>query len=139
MANFNDQVIADFNATAGKPGGRFAGKPVLLLHPIGAKSGIERTKPLMYLQEGDGPWYVFASYGGAADDPAWYRNVLAHPDLDISIGDGTAIERIPVRARVLEGADRDRTYARQAELHPQFADYEKKTTRTIPVIELTRR
>lgn len=137
MSDFNAKVIEDFNATNGKPGGYFAGAPVLLLHSRGAKSGIERTLPLMYLRDGDGPWYIFASYGGNASNPDWYHNLKANPDGAISIGDGTNITRVPVKARIVEGEDRDRIYARQAELYPQFADYEKKTTRTIPVVELT--
>lgn len=140
MSSFNDQVIADFKANGGKPGGHFKDAPVLLLHSIGAKSGQERTQPLMFLHEGDGPWFVFASFAGGPNNPAWFHNVVANPDLDISVGDGTTIERVPVHARVLEGAERDTIYARQASLFPQFAEYEQKTSRdTIPVIELTRR
>lgn len=140
MSSFNDQVIADFNQNGGKPGGHFEGAPVLLLHSIGAKTGAERTQPLMFLPEGEGKWFVFASYGGGPKDPAWYHNVVANPDFDISVGDGKTISRIPVRARVLEGAERDETYARQAKLFPQFAGYAEKTTRdVIPVIELTAR
>lgn len=141
MNDFNKQVIADFNTSNGKPGGYFKDAPILLLHAIGAKSGEERTQPLMFLKEEDeGPWFVFASYGGGPNDPAWFRNVVANPEFDISIGDGETIERVPVRARVLEGEERDTTYARQAELFPQFAEYEKKTTRDIiPVIELSPR
>jgi len=140
MSDFNDKVIADFNASAGKPGGYFKDAPVLLLHSTGAKSGLERTTPLMFLREDDGPWFVFASYAGGPKDPAWFHNVVAHPDLDISVGDGTTISRVAVHARVLEGAERDATYARQASLFPQFADYAEKTTReTIPVIELAPR
>lgn len=137
MSGFNDKVIADFNSSGGRPGGPFAGKPVLLLHAIGARSGIERTTPLMFLREGDGPWHVFASYGGAENDPAWFHNIVAHPDFDISVGDGKTITRVPVQARVLDGRERDETFATQAKLYPQFADYQKKTARTIPVIELT--
>jgi len=140
MSSFNDQVIADFNQNGGKPGGHFEGAPVLLLHSIGAKSGAERTQPLMFLPEGKDTWFVFASFGGGPKNPAWYHNILAHPDLDISVGDGKTISRVPVHARVLEGAERDATYARQATLFPQFAGYEEKTTREIiPVIELTAR
>ncbi|MGV8855807.1 MAG: nitroreductase/quinone reductase family protein [Devosia sp.] len=140
MSDFNEQVIADFNSNGGKPGGYFKDAPVLLLHTTGAKTGIERTTPLMYLPEGNDIWFVFASYAGAPKDPAWFHNVVAHPDLDISLGDGSRIERIAVHARVLEGAERDAVYARQASLFPQFADYAKKTTReSIPVIELSRR
>lgn len=140
MSNFNDQVIADFNQNGGKPGGYFKDAPVLLLHSIGAKSGAERTQPVMYLQEDKNKWFVFASYAGGPNNPAWYHNILAHPEFDISIGDGQTISRVPVRARVLEGAERDQVYARQATLFPQFADYAEKTTReVIPVIELTAR
>ncbi|MCZ4346183.1 nitroreductase/quinone reductase family protein [Devosia neptuniae] len=139
MSDFNDQVIADFNANGGKPGGYFKDAPVLLLHAIGAKSGVERTQPLMFLPQDDNSWFVFASYAGGPKDPSWFHNIVAQPEFDISVGDGTTIERLPVRARVLEGAERDATYARQASLFPQFADYAQKTTRTIPVVELTRR
>lgn len=140
MSSFNDQVIADFKANGGKPGGHFKDAPVLLLHSIGARSGQERTQPLMFLREGEGPWFVFASFAGGPNNPAWFHNVVANPDLDISVGDGTTIERVPVHARVLEGAERDTIYARQASLFPQFAEYEQKTSReAIPVIELTRR
>ena len=140
MSGYNDAVIASFQQTNGKPGGGMEGRPVLLLHAIGAKSGIERTTPLMFHREGDGPWFVFASMGGAPTDPAWYRNVVANPEFDISVGDGKSIERVPVHARVLEGDERKSIYAKQAHNWPQFADYEKKTTRDfIPVIELSRR
>jgi len=95
----------------------------------------------MYLRlQNDGPWYIFASYGGAPKDPAWFRNLLAHPDVEISVGDGKTIEKIPVRARVVEGSERDTIYAEQARRFPQFAKYEEVTTRDIiPVIELTPR
>lgn len=140
MSDYNDKVIADFYASNGKPGGDFEGKPVLLIHTIGAKSGLERTKPLMYHREGDGPWYIFASMGGAPKDPVWYKNILAHPDFELSVGDGQTIERLPVHARVLEGAERDEIYAIQAKNWPQFKKYEEITTREkIPVIELSRR
>ena len=140
MSDFNDQVIADFNANGGKPGGYFANAPVLLLHAVGAKTGLERTQPLMYLKDGDGPWFIFASYAGGPKDPAWFHNIVAKPEVDISIGDGSTIERIPVKARVLDGAERDTTYAEMASRFPQFADYEQKTTRdVIPVIELSSR
>ncbi|SMQ64318.1 deazaflavin-dependent oxidoreductase, nitroreductase family [Devosia lucknowensis] len=137
MSDFNAQVIADFNATKGKPGGYFKNAPVLLLHSVGAKSGIERTLPLMYLREGDGPYYIFASKGGDEHNPDWFHNLVANSDAAISVGDGTTIRRVPVAARVVEGEERDRIYAHQAGLYPQFAEYEKKTSRTIPVFELT--
>lgn len=141
MNDFNAQVIADFKQHGGKPGGYFKNAPVLLLYAVGAKSGQERLQPLMYLQqETDGPIYIFASYGGADKNPAWFHNLVAHPDVDIEIGDGTAIQRIPVRARVVDEPERTTIYAEQARRFPQFAGYEEKTSReAIPVIELTRR
>jgi deazaflavin-dependent oxidoreductase (nitroreductase family) len=141
MSDFNDKVIADFHEHGGKPGGYFKDAPVLLLHTTGAKSGEKRLSPLMYLQrQDDGPIYVFASYGGAPNNPAWFHNIVAHPDVEIEVGDGTTIERVPMRARVVEGADRDTIYAEQARRFPQFAGYQEKTTRdAIPVIELTPR
>ena len=141
MSDFNDQVIADFRQHGGKPGGYFANAPVLLLHATGARSGEERVSPLMYLQqEANGPWHIFASYGGAPKNPAWFHNLVAHPDVDIEVGDGTTIDRIPVRARVLEEDERATVYAEQARRFPQFAEYEEKTSRdAIPVVELTRR
>jgi deazaflavin-dependent oxidoreductase (nitroreductase family) len=141
MSDFNEQVIADFKQHGGKPGGYFKDAPVLLLYTVGAKSGQERLSPLMYLQrEADGPWYVFASYGGAPKDPAWFHNLVAHPDAEIEIGDGTTIDRLGVHARVLNEDERAGVYAEQARRFPQFAEYEQKTTRdVIPVVELTRR
>ena len=141
MSDFNDQVIADFRQHGGKPGGYFANAPVLLLHATGARSGEERVSPLMYLQqEANGPWHIFASYGGAPKNPAWFHNLVAHPDVDIEVGDGTTIDRIPVRARVLEEDERAAVYAEQARRFPQFAEYEEKTSRdAILVVELTRR
>lgn len=141
MSDNNPQVIADFRQTGGKPGGYFDGKPVLLLYTIGAKSGQERLTPLMFLQqEAQGPWYVFATDGGSPKNPAWYHNIVAHPDIDIEVGDGTTIERIKVRARLLEGDEHTAIYAEQARLFPNFGLYAKETTRdTIPAVELTRR
>lgn len=140
MNDFNAQVIADFNANGGKPGGYFKDAPVLLLHAIGAKSGEDRTQPLMFMRDGDGPWYIFASYAGGPKNPAWFHNLVAKPEVEISVGDGTTIERLPVQARQIEGDDRDTIYAEMARRFPQFAEYEQKTTRDIiPVIELTHR
>ncbi len=139
MNDFNAQVIADFNAKGGKPGGYLGDDPVVLLHVIGAKSAQERTQPLMYLEGENETWYIFASYAGRDNNPAWYHNLRANPEAAISIGDGTTIERVPVLARELQGEQRDAIYAEMARRHQRFADYQSKTDRKIPVIELTRR
>jgi deazaflavin-dependent oxidoreductase (nitroreductase family) len=134
MSDFNEQVIAEFRANHGKVGGPFEGAPLLLLHSTGAKSGEERVSPMMYLPDGE-RFLVFASKAGAPTNPAWYHNLLAHPDATIEVGDDT----IAVRAEELPRAERDAKYAEQAALYPGFADYEAKTDRVIPVLALTPR
>jgi len=135
MANdFNTQVIEEFRANEGKVGGNFVGAPLLLLHSTGAKSGQERVSPMMYQAVEDG-WAVFASKAGAEDNPDWYHNLKAHPDSSIEVGTDT----VEVSARELPGDERDPIWERQKELAPGFADYEQKTSRTIPVLLLTRR
>jgi deazaflavin-dependent oxidoreductase (nitroreductase family) len=129
--DFNARNIDEFRANHGRLGGNFEGAPVLLLHSIGAKSGEERVSPMMYMADGD-RYLVFASAAGADRNPAWYWNLTAHPDVSIEVGD----QQLDVRAVELTGADRDVKYAEQAKRYPGFADYQRKTTRTIPVIAL---
>ena len=130
--DFNTQVINEFHANGGKVGGPFEGAPVVLLHHTGAKSGTVRVNPLMYQQVGDSV-AIFASKGGGPVDPAWFHNVVAHPDVTIEVG----TETIPVRARVAEPTERDVIYARQVERAPHFGEYvEKAAPRIIPVVIL---
>jgi deazaflavin-dependent oxidoreductase (nitroreductase family) len=124
--------IDEFRASGGKLGGYFEGRPVLLLTTKGAKSGRAHTTPMMYLRDDDGHVYVFASKGGAPTNPDWYHNLLANPTVTVELG----TDRFGATARPLEGEERDRIYARQTELYPQFGDYERKTERKIPVVEL---
>lgn len=130
---WNQQIIAEFRANEGKVGGDFADAPILLLHTFGAKSGIERTNPIMYQQVG-GDIAVFASKAGAPSHPDWYFNLLAHPEVEIEVG----AERLKVRARVAEDAERDGIWEIQKERYPGFAEYEAKTARVIPVVILER-
>jgi deazaflavin-dependent oxidoreductase (nitroreductase family) len=132
--DYNTQIVAEFRANHGKVGGNFEGAPLLLLHNKGARSGQVRVKPMMYLPDGD-RYLVFASKGGADENPAWYHNLVAHPEVEIEVGD----ETVAVRAEEVTGAERDRKYAEQAALYPGFAAYEAKTSRVIPVIALVRR
>lgn len=133
MDDFNTSIITEFRANGGKVGGQFAGAPLLLLHTTGARSGQERVNPMMYLQDGD-RLLVFASKAGSDDHPAWYHNLLAHPEVTVEVGDDT----YAATARPLEGAERDEKYAEQAARYPGFADYQAKTTRVIPVVALAR-
>jgi deazaflavin-dependent oxidoreductase (nitroreductase family) len=129
----NREVIREFRETGGKAGGVFTGKPLVLVHHVGAKSGRERIAPLVPLLE-DGRIYVFASKGGADNDPHWHLNLLAHPQITVELG----AEAFPATVRVLDGAERDEIYAKQSAVEPQFADYQRRTERLIPVIELVR-
>lgn len=130
---WNQQVVTEFRANEGQVGGDFAGAPMLLLHTHGAKSGVERVNPVMYQQVGE-DIAVFASKAGAPSHPDWYFNLLAHPEVEVEIGG----ETIKMRARVAEGAERDRIWATQKESFPGFAEYEAKTARVIPVVILER-
>ncbi len=129
----NQAVIEEFRTTGGKAGGVFTGKPLVLVHHIGAKSGTERIAPLVPLLD-DGRVYIFASKGGADSNPDWYRNLVAHPQITVELG----TETYQASARVLEGSERDEIYAKQVEVEPQFGDYQRKTSRVIPVVELVR-
>jgi len=130
---WNSAAIAEFRANAGRLGGRFEGAPVLLLTTTGAKSGLPRTNPMMYLDDAD-RLVVFASKGGAPEDPDWYRNLLANPEVTVEVG----TETFTAKAVVITGTERDRLYARQAERYPQFAGYQAKAERIIPVVALER-
>jgi len=131
--DFNRSIIDEFRANDGKVGGPFEGAPMLLLTTTGAKSGQARTVPVVYLPDGD-RYIVFASKAGAPTHPDWYHNLVANPTATVEVGN----DRYEANATVLTGEERDRLYARQAELYPGFADYQKKTKRTIPVVALER-
>lgn len=132
--DWNQQIIDEFRANAGKVGGTFEGAPLLLLHTTGARSGLERVHPLMYQQVGD-ELAVFASKAGAPTNPDWYYNLLAHPDAEVELGTETAA----VRARVAGDAERERIWERQKQRFPNFAEYERTAGgRQIPVVLLAR-
>jgi deazaflavin-dependent oxidoreductase (nitroreductase family) len=132
--DWNAQIIEEFRANDGKVGGPFEGSPMVLIHHRGAKTGIERVTPLMCQVEGD-RIFIFASKAGAPDNPDWYHNLRANPDIAIEFGSD---QNVPARAVELAGVERDRVWERQKRDWPQFAEYEQKTDRTIPVLELQR-
>ena len=133
VVNFNQQVIADFRANGGKVGGMFEGASMLILHTVGAKSGRAVVSPLVYHAEGE-QYLIYASAGGADRHPAWYHNLVETPDVMVEVG----TEMVPMRATVLTGAERDRLFAEQVGRAPGFGDYQRKTSRVIPVIALDR-
>ena len=133
MDDFNQNLINEFRANNGKVTGTFAGRPVVLLTTTGAKSGQQRTTPLVYTTDGDN-LVIIASKGGAPTNPAWYHNIVANPTVTVELPG----ETYQARARVAQGEERERLYNAQAALMPAFAEYQEKTSRQIPVIVLER-
>jgi deazaflavin-dependent oxidoreductase (nitroreductase family) len=129
----NRTVIDEFRTSGGTAGGVFTGKPLVLVHHIGAKSGKARESPLVPLLE-DGRIFVFASKGGSDSNPDWYGNLVANPNVTVELG----TETFPATARTLVGEERDEIYAKQSAVEPQFGEYQRMTTRIIPVVELVR-
>lgn len=131
MSERNAKVIEEFRANDGKVGGWFADKSMLILHTIGARSGLERLSPLVYRKEGDRA-FIFASKGGSHSHPDWYHNLKTNPTVTVETGTDTS-SAIAVE---IVGDERDAIYARQAAAIDNFATYQAGTNRTIPVIEL---
>lgn len=134
MHDFNQQIIAGFRANHGVVGGPFEGAPMILITHTGAKSGTQRTSPLVHTRDGE-RYVIIASKGGSATNPAWYHNLRANPRVTAEVGD----ETFEAEATIYDsGPERDRLFEQQAALMPNFKEYEQNTDRVIPVIALTR-
>jgi deazaflavin-dependent oxidoreductase (nitroreductase family) len=131
MIEYNRQVVEEFRANGGNVQGW---APLILLTTRGAKSGQTRIYPLMSVPYGDN-YVAVASKGGAPENPQWYYNLLAHPDVTVEVGS----EKFEATARLLSGEEREKVFARAAEVFPNYAEYQKKTAREIPVFLLERR
>jgi deazaflavin-dependent oxidoreductase (nitroreductase family) len=128
---WNRKVIEEFRANEGRVGPPFQDSTLLLLHTTGAKSGEPRLTPLVYRPEGDNLVLV-ASNGGAPTSPAWYYNLQANPLAQVEVGTQT----MAVTARVADDDERQKLWSAITADAPQFAEYERKTTRQIPVVVL---
>ena len=133
LNEYNKQVITEFRANGGKVGGQMENMPVILLTMTGAKSGRTITKPLVYTTDGE-RIVVIASFAGAPHHPGWYHNLVANPEVTLEIG----TERFRARAEVTSGEERQRLFDAQAAQMPIFHDYQKKTSRQIPVVVFNR-
>jgi deazaflavin-dependent oxidoreductase (nitroreductase family) len=120
-----------YRLTGGLVGSRIGSRRMLLLDHIGAKSGKRYTTPLLYGEDGDNLVLV-ASKGGAVRDPAWYGNLMAHPDTTVQVGR----QRRRVRARTASAEEKPRLWATMLEHWPGYDGYQKKTDREIPVVVL---
>ncbi len=133
-ASFTQALIADHRAHGGRiTFGPFEGRPVLLLHTLGAKTGEPRIAPLVYSRDG-ARFVIMASKGGAPANPAWFANLVAHPEVTVE-AEG---ETFRAQAIVAQGTERDRLWSAHVAQHPGFADYEQRTARVIPAIWLER-
>jgi deazaflavin-dependent oxidoreductase (nitroreductase family) len=129
LNDFNQKVITEFRANQGKVGGQMAGMPLLLLTTTGNKTGRTLTKPLAYSKDGD-RIFVIASFAGSPHNPAWFCNLESNPVVTVEIG----AERYQARARIANAEERERLFKLQADKMNIFYDYQKKTTRQIPVV-----
>lgn len=121
-----------YETTDGRIGASLGNRPMLLLRTVGRKSGLPRTAALLYVRDGDS-YVVVASKGGAPENPGWLHNLLAAPDVEIQVGR----DRIPVRARIAEGEERTRLWARADQVNQgQYDAYQSRTSREIPVVVL---
>ena len=131
MNGFNKQIIEEFRANGGKVGGFFEGATLLLLHTVGAKSGLERVNPVVYLADGD-RYVVVASKAGADTHPDWYHNIVANPEVTVEVGN----ETFQALASIATEPERTELYEKMEAQHTGFTEYKNKTTRVIPVIIL---
>lgn len=136
MADWNQQIIDEFRTNDGTVNTMGFGRGLVLVHHRGAKSGAERITPLAAIRDSDDDWLITASAGGSDSNPAWYHNLLAHPDISIETPDDGEVS---VHAVDLPSEERDVAWSRFTEMSDGFAGYEKKTSRIIPVLRLTRR
>ena len=126
----NAKVIEEFRANGGIVNG---GALLILVTTRGAKTGQPRIIPLMHIPYGNAVLAV-ASKGGAAKDPDWYHNVLAHPAVTVEVG----TEKFETTARILSGSEREKAFEKAVEVFPPYGEYQKKAPREIPIIALER-
>ncbi|QJU52614.1 nitroreductase/quinone reductase family protein [Herbiconiux sp. KACC 21604] len=139
MSDFNERIVEEFRANGGTVSTAGFGDKLVLLHTTGAKSGAARISPVMGFPEQDG-WLVVASKAGAPENPAWYANLVAHPDAAIETPGENGVETVEVTARALSGDEYAAAWKRVVAAAPGFDDYRIKARhRTIPVLLLTRR
>jgi deazaflavin-dependent oxidoreductase (nitroreductase family) len=133
-ADFNAKVVEEFRARGGYVKGPLTDFALILVHHIGARSGVEGVVPLVYFTWRGGRWVIIASNGGSRTHPAWYYNLKANPRVIVEVGH----ETFPVVAQELDAAERSLVWPRIVKQSPAAGEFERATPRTIPVFMLTR-
>ena len=123
--------VEQYESSGGLEGTTLRGMPVVVLSSVGARSGRIRKTPLMRVEHG-GRYAVVASLGGAPKNPVWYYNLRANPHVELQDG---PVKR-DMTAREVSGQEREQWWERAVEAYPDYADYQKKTDRQIPVLVL---
>jgi deazaflavin-dependent oxidoreductase (nitroreductase family) len=131
---FNDRIIAEFRANQGHVGGALAGTPIMLLHHIGARSGLERVTPVAYTAQGDGSFVIVASNGASPTHPHWYHNLKATPGIQVEVG----TQRFNAMAKELDTTARADLWPTLIEAAPTVGEFQANTARQIPVFVITR-
>lgn len=130
---FHARRIAEFRANGGKLNPPLDRVPLLVLTTIGAKSGRSHATPMSYTRDGD-RLIVVAAAGGAPQHPAWYHNLVTNPEVTVELGG----EQFQASAAVARGAERERLFAQHATQRPNFVEFQRQTTRQLPVVILER-
>ena len=131
---FHESIIEEFRANGGVVTRPYADSTLVLVTMRGARTGRRMTLPLEYLWSWDGVLHVFATASGAPDNPAWYHNLVANPEVTVEYG----TETFKAVARELPPDERDRVWRALVGRKPRFGEYEQKTDRVIPVFALDR-
>ena len=131
---FNAAVVEEFRARGGYVTGPLADFTLILVHHIGARSGVQRVVPLVYFTRSDGGLMIIASNGGSCTHPAWYYNLKAHPKVTVELG----TERFRVVAEELDCEARSLMWPTIVERSPAAGEFQNAITRIIPVFALTR-
>ena len=133
-SDYNARIVEEFRANEGRVGGPWAGSTLILLHHVGARSGVERVTPLGCFVRGDGRYVIVASNGGSRTHPDWYFNLRAHPRIDVEFGR----ETFPVLAEELKGSARAELWPKLVAEVPRLDEFQSGIARRIPVFMLTR-
>jgi deazaflavin-dependent oxidoreductase (nitroreductase family) len=140
-SDYNTEIISEFRANQGRVGGMWTGTTLILIHHIGARSGIERVTPVACSPRGEGRFAIWAANGGSPTHPYWYHNLKARPKITVEVGTQT----FTVLARELDGTARTQLWPKLVSEWPKpvagspdLGAAQARTTRQFPVFMLTR-